>query len=108
MSIPSLCLCLAVIEHQQLNLSIIFKESVAHLNLKGKYLINGVTELLNSKSLEDFYKTSPYIDEKRSSYFCNDAFEICWNITKAVTLLKITKKSLKDSSVINFDKIMKR
>eukprot|EP00347_Sterkiella_histriomuscorum_P022854 403336902 len=97
-----------VVEQQQLNLNIIFKESVAHLNLKGKHLINGINELLNFKTLEEFYQTTPYIDEKRPSYFCNDSFEICWNITKAVTLLQLTKKSLKDSSVINYDKIMRR
>lgn len=47
MSIPSLCMCLAVIEKQQLNLNVIYKEMVAHMNLKGRALLNGINEILN-------------------------------------------------------------
>ncbi|CDW91252.1 hexosaminidase d [Stylonychia lemnae] len=108
MTIPSLTMCLAVVERQQLNLNVIYKESVQYLNLKGKYIIQGINELIQSKSLDEFYKFSPYIDTKKQKHFCHDAFEICWNLTKAIQLLKLSKKSIKDSSVINYDKIMKR
>ena len=108
MSIPSLCMCLAVIEKQQLNINVIYKEMVNHLNLKGRTILNGVNEILQSKDLKEFMSYSPFIDDKKEKYFCHDAFEICWNITKAHALLKLTKKTLKDSSVLNHDKIMKR
>lgn len=63
---------------------------------------------MNTKSLEQFLECSPFIDEKKEKYFCHDAFEICWNITKSHCLLKMTKKNLKDCSVLNHDRIMRR
>ena len=56
---------------------------VAHLNLKGRVLINGVDEILNHYTLHDYQNFSPFIDTKREKYFSHDAFEICFIISKA-------------------------
>ena len=89
-------MCLAVVEKQNLNLSVIYKEMVANLNIKGKELLNGYEQILvNSKSLEEFMEYSIFIDKSRERFFCQDAFELCLNIEKGYFLYKLAKKNLK-------------
>jgi hypothetical protein len=87
-------------------MTVLYKESVAHLNINSRLLSTDFDTL--SQTEANFYKLSPFIDPKRPPYFCNDAFEICWNLSKAMFLLKFSKKLLKTCSVINYDKIMRR
>lgn len=55
-----------------MNLSLIHKEMIANLNLKGRDLFQSMNDLFNQKgrSLKDFIKHSPLIDAKRDKYFC--------------------------------------
>ena len=47
MSIPSLALCLAVIDKQYLNLGLLHKEMTASLNLKGRDVLLPISEIMN-------------------------------------------------------------
>lgn len=91
MSIPSLSLCLAVVEKQTLNLSLIHKEMIATLNLKGRDVLSSMNDLFNERTLQEFVRHSPFIDHAREKYFCQNAFELSWLLAKAQHLYKVIK-----------------
>ncbi len=97
MSIPSLSMCLSVVEHQSFNLSVLHKELISTLNLKGRDLFGSIADIFNKLSLKDFVKHNLSIDPKRPKNLCQDAFDICWTVAKAQFLYKMLKSSIKNN-----------
>lgn len=83
MSIPSIQLCLSVIEAQVLNSGIIHKKMVATLNIKGRDLLGQVPDIFNSRPLKDYVIHTLILDASREKFLCQDAFELCWTVAKA-------------------------
>ena len=94
MSLHSLHLCLSVIECQHLNLSLIHKEMIGTLNLKGRELLSPLAEIFNSRTFKDFVRHSLIIDLKREKFLCQDALELCWSLSKATFLYKVIKSTI--------------
>lgn len=73
----------------------LYKEIVSNLRIKAKMVANGVACSFKDRDVQAFIKLSPFIDSKAKNLFCNDAFEIAWDVEKAHYLLKICKRMIK-------------
>lgn len=106
MSLHSLHLCLSVIENQHLNLSLIHKEMVGILNLKGRELLGSIADIFNTRPLKDFVHHSLIIDSKREKFMCQDALELCWSLSKAQFLYKVIKSNIQNNQLLNYEKLI--
>jgi hypothetical protein len=77
-SIPSLVLCLNVIERRKLNLRVIYANVVRLLNLQTRVLIQTIDVVYKEcdGDLQKFIKVSPRIG--KNVCFCFDAFFLSW------------------------------
>lgn len=64
----------------------IYKELINNLRIKVESVSHGtVPDIANRR---EFALHSPFIDEKGKEMFCNDAYNISWQLNKAHYLLK--------------------
>ena len=111
MSIPSLTLCLSVIENKKLTFEALYGHLVTTLHLQPRKITQGIDELYQASELRQFIKESPWMISKNQdarSLFCNDAFEIAWILEKATFLLKQVETTLNDWMAVDYDRIIKQ
>lgn len=99
MTVPSLSLCLMVIENKKFSLEVLYSQLVNSLHLQPRKLFSDIESLYRESSLRDFIKESPWMRHSKrraKEQFCNDAFEIAWTIHKGLFLLNQVTVTLKD------------
>ena len=111
MSIPSLTLCLSVVENKKLTFEALYGQLVTTLHLQPRKITQGMNELYQQSDLRQFINETPWMQSKnKETYglFCNDAFEIAWVIEKAAFLLKQVEGTLNDWMAVDYGRIIAR
>lgn len=111
MSIPSINLCLSVIDKQQLNFEVLFQELMKKLLINPKCLLNdSIARIFDVNDLAKFEEEHPFIScmhkQSRQMVLCNDAFEIGWTLCKANFAYDQCKMNFESWSMINHEKYM--
>lgn len=98
MSIPSLVLCLAVVERRKVGMKAIYTSVVRILGLQARLLLKEAAELHKefNGDLNMFLGANPRIQDTEVDCFCYDAFEIGWNQEKVVFLLQKIEECTRD------------
>ena len=104
-SIPSLVLCLSVVERRKLNMSAIYGSIVKILMLQGRIILQSLDDILQEcgGDLKRFADILPKVKSK-DECFCSDAFEIGWTQEKVVFLVTKMKDLCRDWLSIDHQK----
>ena len=110
MTVPSLSLCLMVIENKKFNLEALYSQLVHTLHLQPRKLLQDIATLYERCSLREFVRESPWMKKskrKAKLQFCNDAFEISWIVHKGMFLLERVKVTMKDWTCVDQERLVK-